>query len=204
MWIGKWNKSVILTYIGLAIGILGIYLCCAGQNSILMVMSCLVIAGMCDLFDGFIARKCQRTETEECFGVQLDSLTDVVNFIVLPICICLKIGLNQWYHLIIFVFFAVCGIARLAHFNIMVKDDSRPVRYYPGLPVTYTALILPIVYLSRYALDTRYFIILYSLLLIVIATLNVLNIKIKKPRGSAYILFSVIAIMLLIIYFLIL
>lgn len=78
MIIGKWNKSVILTYIGLIFSVLGIFICSTKENSINIAMCCLIISGICDLFDGFIARKCKRTEEEKKFGVQLDSLVDVI------------------------------------------------------------------------------------------------------------------------------
>ena len=198
--IGKWNKSVILTYIGLLISIFGIYTCFYIGNSINIAMSCLIIAGICDLFDGMIARKCKRNEEEKNFGIQLDSLVDVINFIVLPITIFLKIGLNSWYNIIIFGIFAICGIARLAYFNIMIKDNSSPVKYYSGLPVTYAAMIFPILYLLRYTINLNIFKNVYATIILVVAILNILNIKIAKPKGIAYILFSLLAIVMLILY----
>ena len=50
--IGKWNKSVILTYIGLGCSLLGFYFSTVNINYTII---CLVLAGICDLFDGFIA-----------------------------------------------------------------------------------------------------------------------------------------------------
>ena len=151
MFIGKWNKSVVLTYIGLAVSIFGILICFNNnEKSVNFAMACLIIAGICDLFDGQIARKCKRTEQEKKFGIELDSLVDTIDFIALPIAIFLRLQMNAWYHYIIIVFFAICGIARLAYFNIMVEDNNKPVKYYTGLPVTYTALISPIFYLLLY------------------------------------------------------
>lgn len=87
MVIGKWNKSVILTYIGLLISILGIYISFNIENGTKYAMTCLIIAGICDLFDGVVARKCERNEEEKNFGIQLDSLVDVIDFIALPTAI---------------------------------------------------------------------------------------------------------------------
>ena len=158
MFIGKWNKSVILTYIGLAVSIFGILICFNNnEKSIGFAMSCLIIAGICDLFDGQLARKCKRTEQEKNFGIELDSLVDAIDFIVLPIAIFLRLQMNTWYHYIIMVIFAICGIARLAYFNIMVEDNNKPVKYYMGLPVTYTALIFPVFYLLKYIPKILYF-----------------------------------------------
>lgn len=201
MFIGKWNKSVLLTYIGLAVSILGIYICFSNnENNINIAISCLIIAGICDLFDGAIARKCKRTEEEKNFGVELDSLVDAIDFIALPISIFLKLGMNNWYHFLIITLFAICGIARLAYFNIRVEDNSKPTKYYLGLPVTYTALIFPVFYLLKYILQLNIFSIIYTMLIAIVALLNIINIKIIKPKGIAYIFFSLLAIIMLILY----
>ena len=201
MFIGKWNKSVILTYIGLAVSVLGIFICFSNyEKSVNYAMSCLIVAGICDLFDGFIARRCKRTEQEKNFGIELDSLVDAIDFIVLPIAIFLRLQMNTWYHYIIMVIFAICGIARLAYFNIMVEDNNKPVKYYMGLPVTYTALIFPVFYLLKYILPLNIFSIIYTVLIAIVAVLNIINIKIIKPKGMAYLVFSSLAIIMLILY----
>ena len=201
MFIGKWNKSVILTYIGLAVSIFGILICFNNnEKSVGWAMSCLIIAGICDLFDGQLARKCKRTEQEKNFGIELDSLVDAIDFIVLPIAIFLRLQMNTWYHYIIMVIFAICGIARLAYFNIMVEDNNKPVKYYMGLPVTYTALIFPVFYLLKYILPLNIFSIIYTVLIAIVAVLNIINIKIIKPKGMAYLVFSLLAIIMLILY----
>ena len=64
MIVGKWNKSVILTYVGLLFAIFGMYTSIILGNT-QYTISCLIIAGMCDLFDGFIARKIKRNEEEK-------------------------------------------------------------------------------------------------------------------------------------------
>ncbi len=201
MFIGKWNKSVILTYIGLIISIFGMFICFSSKdNSISLAMSCLIIAGICDLFDGVIARKCKRTEQEKNFGIELDSLVDAIDFIALPITIFLRLQMNTWYHFMIIVVFAICGIARLAYFNITIEDNSKPVKYYTGLPVTYTAMIFPIFYLLKYIMPLNIFSIIYTILIAFVAMLNILNIKIKKPKGIAYVIFPVLAVIMLVLY----
>lgn len=203
MIIGKWNKSVILTYIGMAFAILGIFLSFM-ETSPLYPLSCLIIAGVCDLFDGFIARRMERTEDEKKFGVELDSLVDVISFIALPIAIAICVGLTKYYFVPIFIIFAICGIARLGHFNIATADEEKAIKYYQGLPVTYTALILPLAYLLTYVLTKEAFLIVYGLFMLAIAILNVLNIKIVKPRGIAYIFFALLAIIMLVLFLVVL
>lgn len=203
MFIGKWNKSVILTYIGLAFALFGMYLSFT-QSNVLYPLSCLIVAGVCDMFDGFVARKIKRTEEEKQFGVELDSLVDVIDFIALPVSIFMCMGLTEYYHIAIYIAFAICGVARLGYFNIITADASKAVKHYQGLPVTFSALIFPLLYLLSYAVTTQIFTIIYSLAILLVATLNILNIKVIKPKGIAYLFFALLAIIMLILFLVIL
>ena len=198
MFIGEWNKSVILTYIGMAAAVLGIY--CVYDSMIYRAFACLIVAGVCDLFDGAVARRCKRNENQKLFGIQLDSLVDVMSFLALPIVICIGIGMNKWYHLIFLTVFAICGIARLAFFNVVAENRSEPVSYYRGLPVTYTALILPIVYLLAFILEKNVMVWVMAAVILVIAFMNIFDFKVKKPRGLAYPCFAILAIVMLSVY----
>ena len=60
-----------------------------------LAVLCLALSGLCDMFDGKIARtKKDRTEIEKRFGIQIDSLCDVVCFGVFPAMICYCLGVN--------------------------------------------------------------------------------------------------------------
>lgn len=198
MLVGKWNKSVILTYVGMAIAFLGMILAFS-QERISYSFCCLMVAGICDLFDGAVARRCKRTEEEKQFGIQLDSLVDVVNFIALPICISISIGLTHIWDIAILILFAIAGVARLAYFNI-VADSEGPVKYYLGLPVTYSALIFPVLYLLRLILNDNIFLPVYSCGIVVVAVLEVLKVKMPKPKGIWYGIFGVLAIAMLAVF----
>ena len=198
MFIGEWNKSVILTYIGMAAAVLGIY--CVYDSMIYKALACLIVAGVCDLFDGAVARRCNRNENQKLFGIQLDSLVDVMSFLALPIVICIGIGMNKWYHLIILIAFGICGIARLAFFNMVTEKSDEPVSYYRGLPVTYTALILSIVYLLAFILDENMMVWVMAAVILVISFMNIFDFKVKKPRGLAYPCFAILAIVMLAVY----
>jgi len=100
----------------------------------------LVLAGVFDALDGLVARA---TNTQSAFGVQLDSIADVMNFGCAPGLLLYCYGFAQMgaAHptlvrmggLACFVFVA-CGALRLARFNVMVgKTDPR---YFVGMPIT--------------------------------------------------------------------
>lgn len=199
MFIAKWNKSVILTYVGLISTIIGIYICLTTGN-LKYAMSFLMISGICDMFDGKIARMCKRTKEEKNFGIQLDSLVDTACFVVYPIIIYLTIGLRKWYHIIVLSIYGICGIARLAHFNTVAEKKEGAVTYYTGVPVTAIAITLPVFYLLKYCLTTNMFFIILTTVIIVNALLNISNIKVAKPKGIAYPIIAILAIIMLTIY----
>jgi len=100
----------------------------------------LVLAGVFDALDGFIARA---TNTQSDFGVQLDSIADVMNFGCAPGLLLYCYGFAQldvahptivrMGGLACFIFVA-CGALRLARFNISVgRTDPR---YFVGMPIT--------------------------------------------------------------------
>ena len=199
MIIGKWNKSVILTYAGLLFAVLGIFLAFT-QDKINYAFCCLMVSGVCDLFDGMVARRCKRTEEEKMFGIELDSLVDTMSFVALPICIFIAMGLTHIWDIIFYMIFAVIGVARLAYFNIDTADSEKAIKYYIGLPVTYVALIFPLLYLLRLPLEDKIFVPVFTAGIIIVSVLEILKIKVIKPKGIWYGIFGVLAIALLTVY----
>ena len=197
MFIEKLNKSVIITYLAVVFGIIGMFL--ALEVSTEYALICLIIAGILDLFDGVVARSIKRTEKQKSFGVQIDSLCDVINFLVLPVIIFLGLGINKWYAILVLIIFVLAGVTRLAHFNVMVEKTNKdtPIKYYEGLPVTYISLILPLIYLLRNILIYKTFINMFTISMLIVATMYVINIKILKPRGKAYIVLPLIGLILI-------
>jgi CDP-diacylglycerol--serine O-phosphatidyltransferase len=100
----------------------------------------LVAAGVFDALDGFVARL---TSTASEFGMQLDSIADVMNFGCAPAMLLYCYGFTQlgadhptllrMGGLACFIFVA-CGALRLARFNVNVgRTDPR---YFVGMPIT--------------------------------------------------------------------
>lgn len=199
MIVGNWNKSVILTYAGLILAVLGMFLAFA-QEKINYAFCCLMVAGICDLFDGMVARRCKRTEEEKKFGIELDSIVDTMSFIALPVCIFISMGLVQVWDVIIFMLFAIAGVARLAYFNIDTADSEKAIKFYTGLPVTYTALIFPLLYLLKLPLEENIFLWIVRCAIVIVSVLQVLKIKVVKPKGVWYAIFGIMAIALLVVF----
>ena len=194
MFLGFYDYTVVLTYISLGISVFGITM--ALEGNFRMAIFCLALSGFCDMFDGKIARtKKNRTEDEKNFGIQIDSLCDVVCFGVFPAMICYCLGVNTPAGVAALIFYSIASVIRLAYFNVTEAkrqtqtEENR--KYYQGLPITSMAIILPFLYLMR-----RYymihFLIVIHIAVIIVGLLFILNIKVKKPQNPVRILLVVV------------
>ncbi|MEI7704463.1 MAG: CDP-diacylglycerol--serine O-phosphatidyltransferase [Deltaproteobacteria bacterium] len=103
-----------------------------------------------DMFDGRVARM---TRTQSDFGVQLDSLADVVSFGAAPALLVYKWALAPMGFLGLFISFsfAACGALRLARFNVLAaRGDKASHRYFVGLPIPLAAGALVSVVIVHY------------------------------------------------------
>ncbi|HPE95070.1 MAG TPA: CDP-alcohol phosphatidyltransferase family protein [Bacillota bacterium] len=180
--IGFYNASVIATYLSLASALFGMYF--AYNVQIPQAMLCLMFSGFCDMFDGKIARHITRTKQEQDFGIQLDSLADLVCFGVLPSVIGYALGLKQVYYIIILILYVICGLIRLAYFNVTEQErqnvETTVRKYYEGLPITSVALILPALFCFS-KLIGGLFPIVYASALVLLAAAFIIRFKVKKP-----------------------
>ena len=193
--IGFYDYTVILTYLGFLSGVFGIIMASGGH--LLTAVLCLMFSGLCDMFDGKVARtKKRRTEEEKHFGIQLDSLSDLVCFGVLPAFIGYKLGIHKFYLVPIILFYPLAALIRLAYFNVLeiMRKGDGPVKEYVGLPVTSAALIFPFVYIFKKFLG-RYFVFIYGALLLLVGILFISKIKVKKPQTKQMIILIVIGVL---------
>ena len=145
--IGYYNYTVILTYIGTLFGFIGVTYTWSGNLK--MALICLIGAGFCDMFDGRIASTRDRTKQEKRFGIQIDSLSDLICFGVLPALIALQSAHEKTVHIIMAAVYLLCALIRLAWFNVDEEErqtqEAGSRETYLGLPVTTSALIVPFV-----------------------------------------------------------
>ena len=149
--IGFYDYTVVVTYISLVSSILGMF--CAIDGRLTLAVSCLAFSGLCDMFDGKIARtKKNRTDDEKSFGIQIDSLCDIVCFGIFPIILGYKLGMCKAYSIAILAFYGMAGVIRLAYFNVMEakrqSETSENRKYYQGLPITSMAVIMPFLFVA--------------------------------------------------------
>jgi len=127
---------------------------CAGdaQPAQLYQASIAVIFAM--FFDGFDGRVARLTKTQSDFGVELDSLADVVSFGVVPAMLVYKWALSGlgFVGLFISFAFATCGALRLARFNVLAQRTKHggASRYFVGLPIPVAAVMLVSAVIAHY------------------------------------------------------
>lgn len=204
--IGFWDYTVILTYVSFMSAVTGIFSAISGYPQ--WAVFCLAFSGFCDMFDGKIARtKKNRTEDEKRFGIQIDSLCDLVCFGALPIVICYKIGMNHLIGMIILALYGLAGLIRLAYFNVVEEkrqaDTEENRKYYQGLPITSMSVALPILFVASSAFPSQQaFIIALHVLVAVVGILFIVNFKFKKPSTfEVIIIVAIVAAAVLVIIF---
>lgn len=196
LFIGFYNASVILTYIGLASAVFGIFQ--AFEGNFMVAVFCQLIAGVCDMFDGKIARAMKRTDDEKVFGIQIDSLCDLICFGVFPAVFAYCIGVKSTVGMIILIYYVLAAVIRLGYFNVTEQtrqqQTSENRKMYQGLPVTSAALLIPIMYLVTLLVD-GIIVPFFTCGMLLIGILFIANIKVKKPGNKfAFILIALGAI----------
>lgn len=181
--LGFYNYTVIATYMGLASAVVGIFF--ANSDKPAIAILCLLFSGLCDMYDGKIARTRKKSnEAEKKFGIQIDSLSDLVCFGVLPAMIGYSVGMRHVFYLVPLVWYVLAALIRLAYFNVMEEErQSKTVEHrktYSGLPVTTVALFFPILYTFRPILNSA-FPMVYAGGMLLIGFLFLLNFTVKKP-----------------------
>lgn len=183
--IGFYDYTVWLTYLSLASAVTGIIVSCRGN--VWAAVFCLLFSGFCDLFDGIVARtKQDRTQDQKNFGIQIDSLSDVIAFGVLPAMIFYRLGVNSIIGIVILVCYTLCGLIRLGFFNVLETkrqsnpDESACVKEFRGMPITFSAIITPVICFIGWMLPANVSIWLYYIAPAFMAFFFVLDIRISK------------------------
>lgn len=185
--IGFYDYTVILTYISLASSVIGMTQAIHGQFKVAVVL--LAFSGLCDMFDGKIARtKKGRTDDEKAFGIQIDSLCDVVCFGAFPALICYLLGVRGIVGMTVIALYCVASVIRLAFFNVMemnnalITEDGE--KFYRGLPITSMAVALPLVFMIQFFVPDPVFLICLHLLLLIVGLLFIVDFRFRKPSNA--------------------
>jgi len=195
--LGYYGYWVVLTYLGAISAVVGMSFAVSGNIKYAVV--CLMISGVCDMFDGPLARLSKRTDREKLFGIQIDSLADITAFGVFPAVLGYAVCSETFgtaTTLTVMSAYLLAALIRLAYFNVIEAElQSKSVKrtYYEGLPVTSVALILPIIYSVCLYFDV-FLPPVYGASLIAISIAFLLKVKIPKLKLRYLICFCFIGL----------
>ena len=130
-----------------ACGIISIFFCLTyiaeGRHKLFWLAFALLFGALgFDIFDGYWARRSRR---QSILGADMDSLSDIISFGVAPAVLGFTLGMRGVWDMLILVYFVVCGISRLARFNVTaaaLSDSKGKVRYFEGTPIPTSVVIV--------------------------------------------------------------
>jgi CDP-diacylglycerol--serine O-phosphatidyltransferase len=137
-----------LTIGNAACGTIAIFLCLdyldTGSDRFLWTAFLLLpLALVCDVLDGYVARL--NPKRQSVLGGDLDSLADVISFGVAPAVLGFTLGMRGGWDMLILTYFVVCGVSRLARFNVtasaLADETTGKVQYFEGTPIP-TSIVL--------------------------------------------------------------
>jgi len=128
-------------------GTISIFLClnyvAEGRSRFFWIAFALLFAALFfDVFDGYWARRSRR---QSVLGADLDSLSDIVSFGVAPAVLGFTLGIRGGWDMLILTIFVVCGISRLARFNVTAEalsGGTGKVKYFEGTPIPSSIVIV--------------------------------------------------------------
>jgi CDP-diacylglycerol--serine O-phosphatidyltransferase len=120
------------------------YLAAGNRRDLWMAFVLLPAALVCDYLDGYVARA-NRTR-QSLLGADLDSLADVISFGVAPAVLGFTLGLRGGWDMLCLTYFVVCGVSRLARFNVtassLADTATGKVKYFEGTPIPTSIVIV--------------------------------------------------------------
>ena len=146
-----------LTIGNAACGTIAIFLCLdylAADNRRFLWTAFLLLplALLCDVLDGYVARL--DTRRQSVLGADLDSLADVISFGVAPAVLGFTLGLRGGWDMLLLTYFVVCGVSRLARFNVtsvaLADATTGKVKYFEGTPIPTSILIVALLAVAFY------------------------------------------------------
>ena len=105
-----------------------------------------------DVLDGYVARLDKTRQS--VLGADLDSLADVISFGVAPAVLGFTLGMRGGWDMLILTYFVVCGVSRLARFNVtssaLADEKTGKVKYFEGTPIPTSVLLVIILGVAQY------------------------------------------------------
>lgn len=204
MFIGVYNLANFITLLGLASALLA---CVFAQRGYIRLALCMfLLSGLCDMFDGRIARGAgSRTRREKVYGIQIDTICDMVSFGVTPVFILYSAGFDGWHDVVVYIIYSVCAAIRLSYFNTQAIEETPDLnmKSFTGVPVPFSCIALPPLLIAQKLIkNTAALNVLADALVFAIGAAFILNVKIKKLNITESVFLIIFELVCLIAIFL--
>ena len=155
--IRSYTYADFLTIGNASCGTIAIFLCldylATGNSRFLWTAFILLpTALVCDVLDGYVARLDKKRQS--LLGADLDSLADVISFGVAPAVLGFTLGMRGGWDMLILTYFVVCGVSRLARFNVtasaLADETTGKVKYFEGTPIPTSIVLVLILGVAQY------------------------------------------------------
>ena len=153
----SYTAADLLTIGNAACGTIAIFLCldyvASGERRFLWSAFVLLPAALtCDVLDGYVARLNRARQSH--LGADLDSLADVISFGVAPAILGFTLGLRGAWDMLLLTYFVVCGVSRLARFNVtadaLADAETGKVKYFEGTPIPTSIVLVAVLGVAFY------------------------------------------------------
>jgi CDP-diacylglycerol---serine O-phosphatidyltransferase len=153
----SYTAADVLTIGNAACGAVAMFLCLdylvtADRTFLWAAFVLLPAALACDVLDGYVARLDKARQSR--LGADLDSLADVISFGVAPAILGFTLGLRGGWDMLLLTYFIVCGVSRLARFNVtaaaLADVHTGKVKYFEGTPIPTSIGIVALLGLAFY------------------------------------------------------
>ena len=197
--IGFYRDCDLLTMTGTFMALLGCILSINGSR-VIPIFS-IIISGIFDAFDGKLARRKHCSNMQMVYGVQLDSLSDLISFGVFPLVYTINIlPKNYYFGWVALIFYSLCGMIRLAYFNTLDICKKADKKCFVGMPITSIAIFYPIVFMFLWVVKFKFYPEIVSVFMILLGLSFISTIKIKKLDDKKKIVFSIGGILFIICF----
>ena len=155
----------------------------------------ILLAGVFDVFDGKVAKLSGATSK---FGMQYDSLADLVSFGIAPAMLAFAWALRPYgkFGWLAAFLFVACGAIRLARYNVLASSGE--TKYFKGLPIPIAAYMIAFTILlyikhieTAWAKDIIVLIMVYVLAFLMVSNIRYFSFKelnlAKQKRFSIFI-----------------
>ncbi len=163
-----------------------------------------LLASVFDVLDGKVARLSGATSK---FGVQYDSLADLVSFGIAPALLAFSWALRPYgrFGWLAAFLFVVCGALRLARFNVMAASGD--TKYFKGLPIPAAASMIALTILlylrlieTGWVKDIVILVMIYLLAFLMVSTVRYSSFKeLGLARRKPFSMFMFVVLSMIVI-----